>query len=424
MQKIKSLNNREIYILKGDIGFKILEGEIEAVGRRFHKEDEDFIPAGKSIPIEIIKDSKIAFTNYSDDKLIKIEARTIPEEWDELVERIKREKDTRIIIFGEMDTGKSFFATYIANKLIESGQRVGVIDTDIGQSDIGPPTTMGFALLEKPILFLHKAKVHHIEFVGSLSPALHFIPTIISFAKITKRAVSESDITIVNTNGWVHGDGGRALKIAKIDIFEPDIIVLLQREDECEPLVKTVFPQSRVVRLKVSKQVSNTSKMEREKLRNLVSQKYFENSKTLILDFDEFETERCYFKTGKIIDDIPQDIKKNVLYIEKFPTFEGTLVVSEKRLTLDEINILNSHNFYNIKNIIKGREKGIIAGLLNPEKEVLALGIIKEIDYLHRKLSLITPYNGDKSNIKIIQFGSLRYTEDGRENGFVEPGYF
>jgi len=424
MQEIKSLNKGEIYILKGDIGFKILEGEIEAVGRRFHKGEKDVIPAGKNIPIEVIKDSRIEFTDYSNDKLCKIEARTIPEEWDELVERIKKEEDTRIIIFGEMDTGKSFFATYIANKLIESGRKVGVIDTDIGQSDIGPPTTMGFALLEKPILFLHKTKVHHIEFVGSLSPALHFIPTIISFAKIIKRAVSESDITIVNTNGWVHGDGGRALKIAKIDIFEPDIIVLLQRENECEPLVKSVFPQSRVVRLKVSKRISSTSKLEREKLRNLVSQQYFENSREIVMDFEEFETERCYFKTGKIIDTIPQSIKKNVLYIEKFPAFEGTLVVSERRLTLDEINILNSHNFFNIKNVIKGREKGIIVGLLNPEKEVLGLGIIKEIDYLHRKISVITPYKGDKSNIKIIQFGSLRYTEDGRENGFIEPGYF
>ncbi len=423
MSIVKSLNKGDIYILKGDIKFKVIEGVVEAVGKKFHQGEEDFIPSGKSIPVESIENSQIELSEDNKDKIHKIEARTIPDEWDKLIERIKNEKDSKIIILGEMDTGKSFFTTYIANKLIESGRKVGVIDTDIGQSDIGPPTTIGLALLEKPILFLHSAKIYSIEFVGALSPALHFIPMLVSFNKIVKKALSVSDITIINTNGWVHGDGGRALKIAKIDIFEPDIIVLLQRKDECEHLVKSVFPKSKIIRLKASKKTSNTSKIEREKLRNLISQRYFKNSNVVVLNFEDFETERCYFKTGEKIY-IPELLKSNVIYIEKFPAFDGILVVSERRLTLDEINILNSHNLYNIKNIVKGREKGIVVGLLDANKELLALGIVKDIDFKNEKIYIITPFAGNKSQIKIIQFGSLRYTEEGKENGFVEPGYF
>ncbi len=424
MSVINSLNKGEVYILKGNATFKVVKGELEVIGKRFSDGDEEFIPLGKSVPLEVVKDSEVSFSDIKEEQLKKVDNRTIPEEWDKLLDRIKNEADSKIIIFGEMDTGKSFFTTYLTNKLIAEEKKVGVIDTDTGQTEIGPPTTIGLSVLDKQVLTLQQAEVHSIEFVGSLSPALHFLPMVVCFSKIVEKAEKVSNVIIVNTNGWVHGDGGRSLKQAKIDILNPDIVVLLQREDECEPLVKSVLPKSKIVRLKVSKNVSETSKVERESLRNLVSQRYFGNSKRIELNFKDFDTERVYFKTGKRVIDIPNGLENNIIYMEKFPAFEGYLIVSKQRLSVDEYNILKDNNIFNVKNFIKGKEKGFIVGLLDENKNLMGLGIVDDIDFINEKIYIRTTIKEDSSRIKIVQFGSILYTEEGKENGFIEPGYF
>lgn len=421
MKIVKRFNKKDIYIVKGEIEFKIIKGLVDIVGKIFSGSEQGYIPKGKSLPFEILEDSEIEFNFFDESKVSKSEIRTIPAEWDELIERIKKEDIKRIIILGAMDTGKSFFATYMANRLIYSGKKVGVIDTDLGQSDIGPPTTIGFCLLKNPILFLQYAELNSFEFVGSHSPSLHLVPMILGFNKITKKALSVSDIVIVNTSGWIFSDGARILKQAKIEIFDPDIIVLLQRENECEALVKSVLLKEKIVRLKVSKKASDTSKAERENLRNLASQNYFKNSILVTLNFNQFETERCYFKTGEILD-VPPELEDNIIYIEKFAGPEGALVVSKKPLTKDEIIKLNNYKVFNIKNFIAGNEKGIILGLLNQKRDLLALGILKMIDFKNKIVKIITPLKDNPESIKIIQFGSIKYTDEGRENGFIEPG--
>ncbi len=421
METIK-IKEGEVYLVKGEFRFKVGKGKIEAVGKILtDKDDEQFIPVGKSIPVEGIEDAEILIQEKYKENLVQLDKRTIPETWDKLLNRILEEDVKSIIILGEMDTGKSFFTTYIANKLISNNKRVGVIDSDIGQSDLGPPGTIALSILPQQYLFLSRAPITTMEFIGAHSPGLHMVTTIVAFHKITNRAKKECDIVIVNTNGWVHGDGARTLKNAKIDILDPDLIILMQREDEIEHLIKYVFPQTKVVRMHVSKRASDTSKKDREKLRNLSSQQYFENSTIIEIKFNDFVTERVYFRTGK---ELPEYKNDNIVYFEKFPSFEGCLIVSKNKLTDKEIEKFKSKGFFNIKNVTEKFSTGILVSLLSEKKETLALGIIKKIDYENKKIILVTPYNGEKENIKIIQFGSLRYTFDGKEAGFVEPGSF
>ena len=51
------------------------------------------------------------------------------------------------LILGAADTGKTTLAAALATYAAKSGP-VGIIDADIGQSRIGPPTTVGWALIE------------------------------------------------------------------------------------------------------------------------------------------------------------------------------------------------------------------------------------------------------------------------------------
>ncbi|RLE68608.1 MAG: hypothetical protein DRJ43_05280, partial [Thermoprotei archaeon] len=64
----------------------------------------------------------------------------IPKEWEDLVSRIK--PGDVIMLLGGVDVGKSGLFAFLANKLVSAGMRVGLIDADVGQSDIGPVGTI------------------------------------------------------------------------------------------------------------------------------------------------------------------------------------------------------------------------------------------------------------------------------------------
>lgn len=405
----------DIYILKGPGKVRVKRGRIEVVGKSVKSGEEVLVPLGKSIPLEVKEKSTLSVEVKKPGEIKRIRERTIPSSWDNLLSRIVREKARTILVLGEVDTGKSFFATYLANKLLGRGVKPAVLDGDPGQSDIGIPGTLGLAALKKQVVFLNEARISAIYFVGSHSPGLHFLPTIAGIKRLAEVGLRKADTVIINTTGWVQSDGGRALKRAKIEILSPEIIVLLQRTDELEHLIKS-YPPKKIVRIHVSKKASFTSEGERKKLRELPSTRYFKGARKIRLSLERIATDRCYFGSGRKMK-IP-----GTLYAERLSGFEGTLVVTKKPLPQEKLNELPKE-LGNIRNIIAGDEKGILVGLLDEKGNTLGMGRIEEIDYQKKKILLLTPVR-DGGKIRVIQFGSLRITPEGREAGFVSPGYF
>ena len=92
--------------------------------------------------------------------------------------------DRVILMMGAKDTGKTTCTRDLANELFRRGYSVGVIDADVGQSDIGPPTTIGFGTVETVLEDLSHAVVRHLYFVGSISPKGHLLPVITGTRKM------------------------------------------------------------------------------------------------------------------------------------------------------------------------------------------------------------------------------------------------
>ncbi|MFQ5521466.1 MAG: Clp1/GlmU family protein, partial [Candidatus Methylomirabilia bacterium] len=157
--------------------------------------------------------------------------------WDAAVRRALEGRV--ILIVGETDTGKTSFTTYLANSLVERGLRVGVVDADLGQSDIGPPTTVGLGLINRPVAHLGEAEVRGLYFVGSTSPQGHLLPAVIGSKRMVEKAFTMGiERVLVDTSGLVQGELGRTLKQHKIDLISPDLLFCLQRADECEHILK------------------------------------------------------------------------------------------------------------------------------------------------------------------------------------------
>lgn len=428
-REIFQFKNGDVYLGSGGIGLVVKKGIISVIGKRLIANDRLVIPEGKRLPLEVLDDAVLEVEFFAEGSVEKLTARTIPSTWDDLVEKIARNQLRTVLVLGEIDTGKTFFSTYLANSLLEKKIKVSIIDLDAGQSDIGPPGTLGLAVLNQPVVFLSEVTPTAIYYIGSHSPGLHLLPSLVGLKRLLDKGLALSQTVIIDTPGWVQGDGGRLLRRSEIEMISPDVIVLMQRKKELEHLVKT-YPEEKVVRLTVSKKAAPTSPAERKSLRELISQKYFQNLQKFEIPFCQIAVDRAYLFTGQEFSVSDWEkisfLKGNVLYGEWLSGYEGILLVTRTSLTEEEVfRVKQIMGVWRLKNILSGQEAQMIVGLADKNSEVLALGILKEIDYVRKKFVLLAPLETAKQkDIRIIQFGSLRISDDGREAGFVPPGYF
>jgi polynucleotide 5'-hydroxyl-kinase GRC3/NOL9 len=142
------------------------------------------------------------------------------------------------LVLGANDTGKSTLVTRLAGALAAAGHAVGVVDADLGQSDVGPPTTVGLGLVRGNLQRLDEAEVAALEFLGVTSPAACMHQTAAATGRLVRSAREHGcERVIVNTSGLVEGAFGHALKRLKIECVAPHVLVALQRSAECEPIL-------------------------------------------------------------------------------------------------------------------------------------------------------------------------------------------
>jgi polynucleotide 5'-hydroxyl-kinase GRC3/NOL9 len=117
------------------------------------------------------------------------------------------------LVLGATDTGKTTLVTRLAGALAAAGRSVGVVDADLGQSDVGPPTTVGLGRVRQPIAHLADAELIALEFLGATSPARCMRETAEATARLVRRALDLGcDRVLVDTSGLVAGPFGVALK--------------------------------------------------------------------------------------------------------------------------------------------------------------------------------------------------------------------
>jgi polynucleotide 5'-hydroxyl-kinase GRC3/NOL9 len=156
------------------------------------------------------------------------------------------------LVLGATDTGKTTLVAALAAALAAAGHAVGVVDADLGQSDVGPPTTVGLGRVRGPIERLADAELVELEFLGVTSPARCMRQTAEATARLVRRALERGcDRVLVDTSGLVQGPFGLALKRQKIDRVDPDVLVALQRREECEPILRLYAGRPRPVTVRL-----------------------------------------------------------------------------------------------------------------------------------------------------------------------------
>ena len=202
--------------------------------------------------------------------------------WERALERAARSPVT--LLLGAVDSGKTVLATFLANGLLERGLRVGVVDADLGQSEIGPPTTIGLGRIRHELERLGDAELRGLFFVGVPSPPGHLRSTVTGTRKMVDRAAALGlERVLVDTSGLVEGELGRTLKQHKIDLLDPDLVICLARAQECEPILELYGRRRRpeILRLAVSALARKRSAAERQRHRARSFEAYFHDATML-----------------------------------------------------------------------------------------------------------------------------------------------
>jgi polynucleotide 5'-hydroxyl-kinase GRC3/NOL9 len=286
-----------------------------------------------------------------------------PGEWQEALEELSKEKGIALIL-GASDTGKSTLAKFLIFNLCQRGLRVALVDADIGQSFLGPPATIGFSVFKSDPVWEVVLSTPEIFFVGSVTPENHFPAHLKGAKRMLDKAISLGpEVILIDTTGYVSGEGGKELKRRKIDLLTPRFILALQKSDEVEPILKFYDdnPLYKIFRLPLSGQARTRSMEERGDYRANKFRDYFKGATLRELPVEQLGIE------GEVLDP------------------NGDILPLDWAL----------------------RVNGLLVGLKDKNDETLALGLIRNYRPEEKALRILTPHP-DMAEVKAIQLSSLR----------------
>jgi len=286
-----------------------------------------------------------------------------PKEWFYVLDVLEKEKGVAILL-GITDTGKSTLAQFLITHLCQRGLKVALVDADIGQSFLGPPTTIGFAVFKSDPNWEIVLSPPKIFFVGSTTPE-GFFPTHLKGVKrmIEKAPSYGAEVTIVDTTGFILGEAGNELKRRKIGLLSPKFLIALQKSDEIEPLLQLYeeYPLYKILRLPLSDQVTPKSMDERRVNRTKKFQDYFKHAVIQELAIENVQIE------GEVLDP------------------NGDVLPIEWALKIN----------------------GLLIGLKDSNDETLALGVIRNYAEEIKTVRVLTPLR-EMERVKSIQLSSQK----------------
>ena len=423
------LTKGKYYQLIGPCKVIIKLGEIQILGKKFKKSDSFIIKNGKALPIEVLQNSVIILSGNKD-SIIELE-NTIGKDWLRLLEEIlaikKNKKQIKIVVIGKIDCGKTTLIIWLTNKLLESNPdaKIGIIDLDMGQGAISPPTTFGLGICNQQIINIESVQLKQMEFIGNISPKRHMLRCCTALLNLLKET-SNLDFILIDTTGWVNDTASRMYKTAKLKIIEPDIIVNINESynDNVE-LYTLLIPLRntyKIFSIKKSPYIYSRNRIMRKNIRENSLSRYFNNSRLRTFNFEKIDLLYTHLRLGnsvdtKIIKYIEDYLGIKIIYSEISP--ECLLIVSNKKI------ILTKDDFYFLRSRFEVSEisihtieelTGQIVGLKRHEN-FLGLGIISNYDFNSKNIVILTPIDG---KITSIEFGSLKLDKNFSEVSYIQ----
>jgi polynucleotide 5'-hydroxyl-kinase GRC3/NOL9 len=342
-----------------------VRGECEILGVKFRNtfityQNNKYIPIEKNTDTVIsLKKGKNYFNLEKNSKYDQDQIGT--NIWDSIIECILNANRKRIIIIGPSDTGKSTLTLFIANKLLNKGLRPLIIDSDIGQGELSPPTCIGSTILSKQTIDLSRVNPYYVNFIGDIQPVGYESRIINCIKNSYDKLNKNSNITIINTDGFVDNNENN-YKIDLIKKIDPDCIICMRENNQTIDLfdiIREEFsgnPNTKIIQGQAPhKEIRKTSYDRRVK--RLI--KYSNLLKTF--------TKKVFISKRKVI----------AIY------YQNSFLISERNTETERINGMGSRDknikdLLNDRNFVRNRFVGL--SLKEDYEKITGFGILKEFN--------------------------------------------
>ena len=352
-------------LVSGPASLRLLDGKVRVLGYPLEKQRRIVIKKGRQLPVEALDDSRLDCYISNSASCSEIRGSPIPDSWFDTMETILEARKGKTVIVGNVDTGKTTFCTVVANLARKVGLKVAVIDADLGQSDIGPPGTIGLGRVENYVLSLSDVTPDLLYFVGYISPTPIREKVLRGIERLVDR-VTTFDILAVNTDGWVVDSQAIVYKKRLIDTVDPDFVVGVGEEHEVSPILELTECIS--FQIESSSIVLKRTKEQRRELREFGYRKYLTGAKSMMVDTRRIQLS---YSGGRIL----------------------------KPMDIDE-------------SLVKA-----LVGLIDDHGWLLGIGVLQGVDTKDRFLRVYSPVTRGFTKIEI---GALKVSEQGTELSYLE----
>lgn len=220
----------------------------------------------------------------------------VPPEWESVAAQDIR---GAVLLVGGTDSGKTSLATYLVQQWLARYQAIALMDCDVGQGVLGLPATMTLRVMAGP------QHTDYTYFVGAISPRGHMLRLLVGVHTLYRKALSLGvETVIVDSTGLVDpGQGGLALKQAKVDLLMPCHVIALARGAELNPILASWrnHPLVRITTLRASPHARIRSRAERVAWRRERWGAYFKQAIPLTFPLQSIATVNWLLPTAQRI---------------------------------------------------------------------------------------------------------------------------
>jgi polynucleotide 5'-hydroxyl-kinase GRC3/NOL9 len=438
--RIKLQSGHEL-LVHGPATTRLVSGNASSLAKQLLEGEPLTVRAGRLSIIEAAEESELDLIIGQSGKIEEVETSTIPPDWAALAKKMTTERTSqRIMILGGPDTGKNTLITYLSNTLLRVGLKVAIMDADMGQSEIGPPTTMSVTFLENPIFELLEAEPNSMFFVGSTSPAFVVGRVLEGTEKLMNSLNGnyEEAILLVNMPGWINGQGATDFVLQMISKTNASHLIALQRENEVEDILKEVTPRVQSIKLTASPYARPRTREERKFLRETSYRKYFAGLREITMHYGEIDFSPLFSTCGKeaslkVVREVENIVRNRVLYCEERNSSINAIVVGRvgvRTEILDEITAEQQDNGTGheidveretqkeIRVIPISELENIIVALFDENEQLISLGMLKNLDFRAKRATVSAI--SKPSQLSRIEVGKVKISRQGHEIGYAE----
>ena len=417
----RTVEKGKTLIVDGPASVTLNSGRAEVFGASLRSANKVVIREGKRLPFAVEETAIFDISLGENAVAEEFDGSTIPPSCTKSYEELPglQTKPITAIVLGTVDSGKTSFCTYLINRLLHGKRRVAILDGDLGQSDIGPPCTLAYAFVTKPVTDLFDLKEKDAFFVGATSPSGQTEKVVEGLTSLKKKILSsEPDVILIDTDGWVEGEDATNYKIQLTGKLQPDIIFWIQQKDELAPILGA-FGECKNVLVDSPPVIGQRNREKRRNLRELGYVKYLRNSKvqSLPLNWTKIEGDEL-FGLGKMHENARQARKiyellgMKPLHFAELPDRVCIVIGRRRWIEPEKIKRVEEFSKKRVVLIRKGNEEGLLVALHNSTRQFLGIGVLQEIDFTRKYLKVSTPVS---DNIAIVNVGKVKLDKNMRE---------